>query len=488
MSKVKNILKLSFSTKRSKGVSVSDEAYRFISLGNSARDQGRWADAASAYRGSLRHDPELAHIWVQLGHAEKESGHVEEAEKAYLRASTLQPGDPEPLIHLGHIAKDMGDLNAAARRYLAAARRDPMNQNIGLELQQLLARIAPAKRAVLNEVLSEDLHLELGGAPLDAVDGPTTYIDVSDLVAQAVSGGALDEAQNAKARRVLALLEDGQVRACAHVDGHPQWLHFAPGQLRELVEPTSSLRTGQDGRLRQASRLGLELVFAHPVRFRAGDLIAPAAVEAVADHEFFLGRAQQAGARLVAFESALRTAGFGSPPVNDGGAGVTGHPALPPVVPVGCAIGLGKGCEGLRFRWSSGWLTPAAWGSWTYAGGVELCMMPPPGEGPWRLSVLLRGLPNFAGNFTIATGGETIGGRLQADEWKWVTLTIAPPAGGPLCIEFRGHEAIAVESGAGEPPLLASLGIVGLHVCHVDDHAARMNLLERVTFGGLVWT
>ncbi len=92
--------------------------------GDAARDEKRWLDAASAYRGHLDKHPGDFAIWVQLGHMLKEGGQRVDAALAYEAAFAIDPADADLLLSKGHLARLSGELDRAARDYLASYLRD----------------------------------------------------------------------------------------------------------------------------------------------------------------------------------------------------------------------------------------------------------------------------------------------------------------------------------------------------------------------------
>ena len=104
--------------------------------GDTARNRGDWAGAASAYRAFLEGSPGNAAIWVQLGHACKESGQLDAAEDAYRRAVALQPDSADAHLQLGHLLKVTGRVELAATSYMDALALE-RNKDALSELQGL---------------------------------------------------------------------------------------------------------------------------------------------------------------------------------------------------------------------------------------------------------------------------------------------------------------------------------------------------------------
>lgn len=124
---------------RSGGVRVTYFVHRHIARGNLARNNADWAVAAEAYRGALRRDATLTHIWVQLGHVLKERGAWAEAVQAYRRAVELDPHCSEAQAHIVQLIVLTGGSLAAGEE--ALKRSSPRATSIYLQL-----RIAAALR------------------------------------------------------------------------------------------------------------------------------------------------------------------------------------------------------------------------------------------------------------------------------------------------------------------------------------------------------
>ncbi len=77
----------------------------WLTLGDKARDEGRWKEAIAAYAEYLASVPTDFNIWVQLGHAYKEVEYLQEADEAYNRALKLDDNNPDLLLNLGHLRK-----------------------------------------------------------------------------------------------------------------------------------------------------------------------------------------------------------------------------------------------------------------------------------------------------------------------------------------------------------------------------------------------
>jgi hypothetical protein len=92
--------------------------------GDHARDEGRWSEAAEAYRAYLTVRPHDAAIWIQLGHMRTEAGDYQAADRAYRTAWRLTPEDPDLLLCWGRSRLRAGDLVAARAHYASSYRID----------------------------------------------------------------------------------------------------------------------------------------------------------------------------------------------------------------------------------------------------------------------------------------------------------------------------------------------------------------------------
>jgi tetratricopeptide (TPR) repeat protein len=118
-------------------------------LGNQARDERNWNDAAYHYARSLKKASSKWPIWVQYGHVLKEAGHLEEAEAAYRRAVALAPGDTDAHLHLAHLLKNQGKRKEAEEFFVRLLQLGQPQEDVIPELRTLgwsaarLASLAP---------------------------------------------------------------------------------------------------------------------------------------------------------------------------------------------------------------------------------------------------------------------------------------------------------------------------------------------------------
>jgi cytochrome c-type biogenesis protein CcmH len=98
-------------------------------LGQAYGEQGRFAEAAGAYRRATQADPRSAELWSSLGEALARASEHDpmppEARQAFARAATLDPKDPRARYFLA-VEKDLGgDHRGAIDDWLALLRDTP---------------------------------------------------------------------------------------------------------------------------------------------------------------------------------------------------------------------------------------------------------------------------------------------------------------------------------------------------------------------------
>ncbi|MDB5688126.1 MAG: glycosyl transferase family 9 [Sphingomonas bacterium] len=144
-----------------------------IRRANTARDGGRFAEAALLYAESLRLRPGNSAIHVQSGHMFKEAGDRERAEEHYEAALALTPDDPELALQLGHFHKTFGRLAEAREAYQRAARLAPSWDEPRIELGRMGSSAQPsgAEEAEIAAIAALDTsapHRDLAGELLQA--------------------------------------------------------------------------------------------------------------------------------------------------------------------------------------------------------------------------------------------------------------------------------------------------------------------------------
>jgi ADP-heptose:LPS heptosyltransferase/tetratricopeptide (TPR) repeat protein len=92
-----------------------------IDAADSARDQGRWIEAARKYREAVRCHEHRADLKVQLGNCLKEGSQYLDAYRAYLAALAQVSSSAEVYLQLGHLLKVSGNFFASRALYKRAA-------------------------------------------------------------------------------------------------------------------------------------------------------------------------------------------------------------------------------------------------------------------------------------------------------------------------------------------------------------------------------
>ena len=179
---------------------IRSNAAIWVQYGHALKENGRWAEAETAYRRSLACDPSLADTHLQLGHVLKLQGRMPAAQAAYLRAFALDPALPYPTeeltglgwspTHLSRLrelsespgiaqlrslreaadaARDQQDWPNAARLYAEIVAADPIAHDIAVQLGHAYKGMGDIERAaqVYYSVLKatpadDDLHLQIG--------------------------------------------------------------------------------------------------------------------------------------------------------------------------------------------------------------------------------------------------------------------------------------------------------------------------------------
>jgi tetratricopeptide (TPR) repeat protein len=110
---------------------------QILQLGDAARDQRDWTNAAAQYALYLKLKRNSGSIWVQLGNCLKEARRYAEADVAYGNALRLMPLDADLHMQLGHLAK-LDDRNSdAIAYYRRAAELAPEQEEAFDELRNL---------------------------------------------------------------------------------------------------------------------------------------------------------------------------------------------------------------------------------------------------------------------------------------------------------------------------------------------------------------
>lgn len=195
------------------------------SIGDAARDEGRWQDAEQAYRRHLDVRPDDAAIWVQYGHALKELGKLEEAERVYREALALEPDNADTFLQLGHVLKVQNRVNDAAEAYTRS-----------LEL-------SPSKAAYeeLASLVSRERAFSLLEAKSLKEDPNLLYVDIHDLLCYLRAYRTVSGIQRVQVAFVQYLLAEGLVDrekvafARSRNDGRDIW-RLQPRTIAAIVD------------------------------------------------------------------------------------------------------------------------------------------------------------------------------------------------------------------------------------------------------------
>jgi len=114
-------------------------------------DEGRYEQAAGAYRGLLKERPDDAALLAGLGAALGASGRYDEARQHLERAVRMQPLLPEAHHNLAVLHERLGDGDAAVREYRQVLRYAP-NHGPSLDALQRLTGVAGPSDAHLSPV------------------------------------------------------------------------------------------------------------------------------------------------------------------------------------------------------------------------------------------------------------------------------------------------------------------------------------------------
>lgn len=231
---------------RKPGKSSTPTPVELAAAADIARDAGRWAEAVTLYRDSLKRDPSPSHLWVQFGHALKESGALEEAERAYRSALVRSPDDADGHLQLGHLHKLQGRLDAAAGDYAVATALDPFSADAFAELQGLLARGAILDDASATAVL-EALRTRWSPTVEREADGrPSLVFDISDLVGYFRGARLPTGIQRVQIETISSLLKtppaEAHVQVAAFTEARDGWVTIDSGLFLDICD-----LAGRDG-------------------------------------------------------------------------------------------------------------------------------------------------------------------------------------------------------------------------------------------------
>lgn len=128
----------------------------WVALGDLAREDERWGQAAECYREALARDPAAADIHVQLGYALLELVRPAEAEQAFLKALEEDPAEYSAYLGLAELRRLAGHAEEQSRMVqeaMALAPEDPdvwNAQGVALEVQGRLEEATAAYERALH--------------------------------------------------------------------------------------------------------------------------------------------------------------------------------------------------------------------------------------------------------------------------------------------------------------------------------------------------
>lgn len=120
-------------------VAMSD-ALAFLHQGEEFIKQGRWQEAADAFRDSIRLDPSNAWPYHHLGDALGRLANLTDAVEAYKQALVLAPDSPWTLVNLGNVLSRLEHWDQAEAAYLAAVALKPDQPETFVHLGDVLSR------------------------------------------------------------------------------------------------------------------------------------------------------------------------------------------------------------------------------------------------------------------------------------------------------------------------------------------------------------
>ncbi len=132
----------------------------WVALGDLAREEGRWTDAARCYQEALARDTTAADVHVQAGYALLELERHREGEQAFLRALEEDPSEYSAYLGLAEVCRQEGRAEDQARMVQEAmilAPDDPDVWNakgVVLEMQNRLEEATAAYERALKEDVS----------------------------------------------------------------------------------------------------------------------------------------------------------------------------------------------------------------------------------------------------------------------------------------------------------------------------------------------
>jgi predicted O-linked N-acetylglucosamine transferase (SPINDLY family) len=142
---------------------------RIFATGIAHHQQGRVAEAISAYREVLKRNPDHGGVLNNLGLLESDLNHFDEAERCFRRAMVLEPKNANAVMNLGNLFKARGKNEEAIAYFRQAIAIEPDHAtsyvNMGNVLQHLGRvdeAIATYQKALEIDSQLPDAHLNMG--------------------------------------------------------------------------------------------------------------------------------------------------------------------------------------------------------------------------------------------------------------------------------------------------------------------------------------
>ncbi len=240
----------------------------FVERGEHALLEGRYRDAAIAFRQALVIKPAAPTARINLGSAFAHQGADAAALAQYLKVLVLDPRHPTAHFNAGALLSERGDLGAAIDHYRAAIQADPDHQNAHFNLANALRRrgaweeaashyarvvaLAPANTsALLGEIRCLAARKRHREALLRAEDGHRKFPadrPVADALARLLATSSNEESRDGP--RALRLAEDNF--AAGRVVDYVETLAMAHAEVGDFAQAI----TWQQRAVRVARRTG----------------------------------------------------------------------------------------------------------------------------------------------------------------------------------------------------------------------------------------
>ena len=200
----------------------------YYALGRAYEGEGRWEQAANAYRKAVRAEPANAEYCSALGLALVRGGQLGVAIFVFERAASLAPQRADLLNNLGYALMLDGQDERAQTLLNAALQRDPLHAQARANLDALEARLASQHSPSSPTALSDDPApaassvadatipaLELRTTPTAPALSVSTADSVPPLPAADVAAPPLTEQADAPMRARVEIVNGNGVRGAA---------------------------------------------------------------------------------------------------------------------------------------------------------------------------------------------------------------------------------------------------------------------------------